>query len=86
MMAVTTFTPVEQRMLNVLADGLNHTKQELFECLDDDLAQLKSITPHLTRLRRKLNPQGRDIVCIFMNRKTMYRQVLVYPSANDGRT
>lgn len=71
------FSPTEQRMLAVLADGLRHTKKELFACLDDDLAEIRAIRGHICRLRPKLNKIGEHIVSEFYLRKHYYRQVIL---------
>ncbi len=57
------FTPTEQRILNVLSDGMLHSKDELMKCLDDDLAQRSAVDPHISNLRKKLNPVGQHITC-----------------------
>lgn len=57
------FTAVEQRMFDLLSDGMDHTRHELYACLSDDMAKLEAIRPHLTSIRKKL-PDGIDIVCL----------------------
>ena len=58
------FSPVEQRILKVLADGLSHTKAELMECLyDDEHADGNTIHVHLTGLRKKLLKKSHTIIC-----------------------
>lgn len=56
-------TPIEQRMFNILSDGNDHTREELYACLSDDMALLAAIRPHLSNLRKKL-PSSFDIVCL----------------------
>lgn len=80
-----TFTPTQQAMLRVLADGCTHTREELHACLPDELSQPASIHPHLVRLRKILRPKGQDIICQLLNRKVHYRHVRLLASAVDGK-
>ena len=80
------YTPTEFRILQLLRDGLPHRREEVHACLDDDLSALRSITPHLTRLRKKIQPAGQDILAVTTGRITFYQQVRLLNSANDGRT
>ncbi len=73
-MARVKFTPTEQRMLAVLADGLPHTRQELHACLVDDMGPLSNIQMHLSSIRRMLRGQGEDVVCELKG-KIYYRHV-----------
>lgn len=58
------FTPVEQRMIDLLADGMDHTRAELHTCLFDELAPLQAINGHITNIRKKIRHLGHDIVCL----------------------
>lgn len=69
------FSGVQQRMLDVLSDGLSHTPKELQACLHDELGSITNIRAHLTHLRKKLRPMGSDVLCEMLNGETMYRQV-----------
>ncbi len=66
------FTRTEAAMLKVLEDGELHTREELHACLSDNLGSIGNIRPHLTSIRKKLKPTGRDIVCVVRNRKHFY--------------
>ena len=80
------FTPTERKMLSVLRDGLPHKRDELHKCLDDDMAQLSAIQPHISRIRRRLEPLGETILCVLHMRAIHYQQVRMISSGNDGRT
>lgn len=81
---VNGFTPTEKRILELLSDGRPHKRQEVHACLDDDLASLKSITPHISRIRRKINTQGEEIVCVARERSYYYQHVrLLYSPYNE---
>lgn len=57
------FPPTQQRMYDVLADGFPHSADELWECLNDELAPRKNISPHVTGLRHALRPMGFGVHC-----------------------
>jgi hypothetical protein len=81
---VTMFTPTQQRMMNVLSDGLPHSLKELVACLDYELASPRGVAVHITFLRRKLRPIGQDVSCERLNHISYYRLVRLMHSANDG--
>lgn len=58
------FTPTETRILNLLADGKPHARDELLACLWDELSGKAALLTHLTRIRRKLEPFGQTIRCL----------------------
>ncbi len=69
-------TNVQKKIMDVLSDGMAHLDEELLLCLSDDLGTMANVRPHLTDLRKKLRPRGRDIVCERYNGgNTYYRQV-----------
>jgi hypothetical protein len=80
------FTPVQRRMMAVLADGLPHTSRELHACLEDDLGPLRNIAAHLTAIRKVLRPRGEDILTRLGANGTTYLHVRLLPSPSDGRT
>ena len=80
------YTPTEHRIIRLLADGLPHRREEVHACLDDELSQIESIYPHISKLRRKIQPSGQDILAVTTGRITFYQQVRLLNSANDGRT
>ena len=69
------FTLTQQAMLDVLADGLPHTREELHACLPDELGPLGNIRRHLVAIRKVLRPKGHDIVCERVRRRSHYRHV-----------
>lgn len=81
-MASNEYTPTEQRILNLLADGLPHTRIEVFQCLWDDMGNLSNIRFHLSRLRGKLHRLGETIVCEIRNRRICYRHIRLLQSMN----
>jgi DNA-binding CsgD family transcriptional regulator len=80
-MDYTDFTPTQQAMLRILADGNPHTKQELHKCLNDELQSLTSVKVHVSNIRKVLRLTGQDIACEMVNRATYYRQVRLVGSS-----
>jgi hypothetical protein len=75
------FTPQEQRLLDVLADGMPHPRRELKGVLYDELAEgYGALSVALTYLRKKLRRKGQDIVCELVRRGIWYRQVILLKS------
>lgn len=80
-----SFTPVQRRILEILSDGLPHTRFELHKCLNDELSPVRNIRPHLTAIRKKIRPHGEDILCEYIPHGTYYRHVRLLASAYDGK-
>jgi hypothetical protein len=45
------FSATQRKMLHILKDRRWHTRDELFLCLDDDLARPQAVNWHLSRIR-----------------------------------
>lgn len=84
-MARADFTPTQRRILDVLADGLPHTREELHGCLNDDLGTLSNLWAHVSNIRKVLRPRGEDIVCVYHLRRLCYRHVRLLANPNDGK-
>ncbi len=83
-MTASSFTPTQQAMLDILADGLPHTRRELHACLPDELGALSNIQIHLSKMRKTLRQDGEDIICCLVNRSICYRYVrLIVPTVTD---
>lgn len=72
---VKRLPPTMRKMLEVLSDGLPHTREELHACLFDELGAMKNISKYLTMMRKYLAPKGMGILTQFINRRMCYRQV-----------
>lgn len=68
------FTPTERKILEVLSDGMPHTRDELNQCLSDDLAASTALKNHMCQLRKKL-PAGQDVICQYKNKQYHYRHI-----------
>lgn len=71
-------TPTERRILDLLADGLPHSREELARCLPDDLASPSSVGRHLTGIRRAL-PPGEAVLAVYHRRTLHYQHVILLP-------
>lgn len=79
---VNGFTPTETRILRVLADGNRHHKDELFQCLEDDLASKNALEVRICMIRKKLEPKAETILVEWWQRRRYYRQVrLIWPES-----
>jgi len=78
------YTKTQARIVDLLSDGVPHSREELHACLDDDLARLTAAKRHLVEIRKHLRPQGQDIICVLQNRRIMYQWVRLLASANTG--
>lgn len=84
-MSTPTFTGVQLKMASLLADGLPHTRQELHNCLYDELGSILTVRVHLCNIRKKLRLVGEDILCEYIKGKMHYRRIRLLPSATDGK-
>lgn len=68
-------TPTERRLFDLTADGEIHTKYELLECLEDDMAGYGALKFHVHGLRQKLSVLDQDIVYQNGGKLSGYRRV-----------
>lgn len=85
MASLEGFTPTQKRMLEVLADGAYHRREELHACLGDELSPISSIRVYLSNMRKLLRPQGETISCETRDGVTYYRHARIVASPNDGQ-
>lgn len=68
-------TPTEDRILDLLKDGLpHHAHFELQKLLPDELSDRLALNNHLCRLRKKLKGEI-ALICEFRRRNLYYRLV-----------
>lgn len=65
-------TPTEVRLLTCLSDMKGHSRQELYELLDDPLSSKNALSVALTYLRKKLERQHLVIASYKENGNTRY--------------
>jgi DNA-binding response OmpR family regulator len=75
---------IKQLILEILADGRPHRREQLLECIGDPLASRNNLNVHLSKIRKELRPKGEDIVCELRERKIHYRHVRLLASPYDG--
>jgi hypothetical protein len=75
------YTPSQQRLIDVLSDGLPHDREELRQALGDDQLTNKNLSDHIILLRRVVRPRGEEIVCELWDGSPHYRHVrfLIWP-------
>lgn len=71
----TVYSPTRQKIMDLLADGQRHTREELRNCLFDELGVATNIHAHLTGLRQQLRPFGEDISCTSVSGQRYYQKV-----------
>lgn len=81
-MAGNGFTKTQQAMVDILSDGMPHTREELHACCGP--SSMSTIRFHLTYIRKKL-PPGEDILLRILNRRRYYQWVRLLASAVNGR-
>lgn len=69
------FSPTQQRLIDLLADGQPHLRSHLVAELHDELADRITLKSYLRRLRVKLRPRGQDIIAQSLHRRIYYRHV-----------
>ena len=79
------FTPTQQRIVDVLQDGQPHHRNELFQCLNDDLTTYTTLKVHLCNIRKVLRPLGQDVICELSGQQVYYRLARLLASPYDGR-
>lgn len=77
-----TYTPIQQRILALLSDGMPHDRWDVLKCIGDSLATLPTLHQHLYLLRLRLRMINQEILCERRQGRYMYRHVkLLVPIA-----
>lgn len=77
-------TPTQQRIMDLLADGKGHTREELHKCMPDELSSIANLYVHVHHLNRRLKQQGQEVVSRYEDGRYLYRHVqYVKPSSCD---
>jgi hypothetical protein len=67
--------------MDVLADGERHTKDQLVECLVDEMGNPRNVSFHVQRIRLTIRPAGQDVLCEFYQGRYYYRLVRLVSSS-----
>jgi hypothetical protein len=80
------YTPTQQRIMRLLADGLpHHGIKEIKPLLPDaEHAGPNAVNMAITRLRAKLNTMGQTIVCELVNRRICFRYVILVAATSSA--
>lgn len=70
-------TPTQQRIIDILADGLPHNRKEVLKAISEDATDLNGLAVHMWHLRRKVRPFGRDIITELHRGSISYRHVIL---------
>lgn len=74
---IDQLTPTQRSMYDILSDGRPHRREELHACLPDDQGSLSNINPHLSLMRKFLNPHGLQIVALSHGKQRAIQYQLV---------
>ncbi|GEM_PF-3446107 len=77
---MTNLSVPQQIVLELLSDGLPHTKDEIREALEKPDMSNVTLRSVIYRARRNLAGTGQTIVCEYFHRKTHYRWVRLLSS------
>lgn len=78
--AAGRFTPTQQKIIDILADGMPHLPLELMACMPDEIPSFSGLGMHISNMRKVLRPKGMYVLCELHKRKVHYRLVrLVVP-------
>ena len=72
------FTKTEEKILTILADGKRHVTRDVrAEVMNGDEYENMAVAfqMHMSRIRKKLNPIGQDIICQYHGGKMHYIHV-----------
>lgn len=79
-------SPTQQRIMDVLQDGLAHPFSEVAACINDEMSGRANVRVHVSNLRRAVQRGGLSIAMHIRQRVTYYQLVRTMASSNDGRT
>lgn len=69
------FTNTQMAILRILADGMRHSRDDLVEVLPGENSDYRTLSVHLSKMRKMLRPIGQDIICELSDRKIHYRHI-----------
>jgi hypothetical protein len=68
------FSPTQKRIVELLSDGMLHSKEELYGLLLTANC-VNHVQMHISNIRKVLRPVGQDIICTYKGTLTFYRLV-----------
>ena len=76
-------TKTQQLLMDVLQDGKPHTKEELLAVMIDPLSSIDMVKLHICLLRKKLRPNGHDVLLDRKGYTNRYRLVRLVGSVDE---
>jgi hypothetical protein len=73
------YTPIEQRIIDLLSDGLPHERNEMCACIAPGSKNVNSLAVHIFYLRQKVRELKQDIVTEHRRGGIHYRHVILLP-------
>lgn len=70
-------TPTEQKIIDLLSDGLPHQRADVLKCVNDRLADLHTLAVHMFNIRRKVRPFGKDVLLVTRKGGYHYQYVIL---------
>lgn len=78
-------TTTQREIVRILADGERHEREDLTGTIvTDSENKLRSLSTHLSKMRKVLRPAGLDIICELFEQRIHYRLVRLVGRANDS--
>ena len=79
------YTPTEQRIIDLLSDGLMHSSNELLGCLEgaDELSK-SAVRQHIFNMRRKMAEAAEYISCEVYSGRLYWRHVRLIVTPENG--
>lgn len=78
------FTPIQRAMLQVLSDGMPHTREELHACCGP--SSRGTIQVHICELRKRLRQRSENILCVLSSKGIRYQHVRMLVSPYDAQS
>lgn len=72
---------IAEQMMELLADGMPHTRRELHAFCGP--SRLSVVRKHICVIRRDIRPRGEDIICVLYRRALCYQHVRLLGSSRE---
>lgn len=69
------FTPIQERVIQLLSDGKRHHREEIKLAIHDDKIADSTVRAVVFRLNKRLEPVGEKILCEYSGNRYSYRHV-----------
>lgn len=70
------WTPIEQRIIDLMSDGMPHSRLEIIQCtFDPEYTEWNAMLQHIMHINHKLKGTGTVIHCVRQGMNHSYRHV-----------